>query len=107
MRTLSDIGLLLTSLLQLARFWPCTLTETFYPLEPRHRRHSSPTHRNAGKRGTTTGPMIYPNTIMAGDQESESLEDDVYAPMMAYSVGTLDQRRGEPSHLPKSRTTCK
>ena len=51
--------------------------------------------------------MIYPNTIMAGDQESESLEDDVYAPMMAYSVGTLDQRRGEPSHLPKSRTTCK
>ena len=75
-------------------------------LDRRHRRHSSPTHRNAGKRGTSMGPMIYSETMTQDDHECESLEDDVCVPMMAYSVGTLDQRRGEPSHLPKSRTSC-
>jgi hypothetical protein len=51
------------------------------------------------------GSMVYSNNTVA--EESGSLEDDVYMPMMAYSVGTLDQRGAEPSHLSKSRTTCK
>ncbi len=52
------------------------------------------------------GSMVYSNTTAAVDQESNSLEEDVYMPM-AYSVGTLDQRAGESSHLSKTLTTCK
>ena len=72
-------------------------------VEPRHRRHSSPVHRNAGKRGGHMSSVMYPSTTAAVDQGSDSLEDDVYMSMVAYSVGTLDQRAGESSHLCENR----
>ncbi|XP_028412259.1 uncharacterized protein LOC114535076 [Dendronephthya gigantea] len=77
--------------------------------EPRHRRHSSPSHRNSVKRNGKRNSVMYSNaTVAAVDQAVNSLDeedDDVCVPIMAYSVGTLDQRDGETSHLSKSQAS--
>lgn len=47
---------------------------------------------------------MYSNATVATVNQEDDDDDDVCFPIMAYSVGTLDQRDGETSHLSKPQT---